>query len=141
MKTRIAGCLLLWLVAVAPAGVGQFNVGLQAPLALVGGFSWGSIGLEAGVPLRFELDALGAFAELQWRWEGWLLDDVALWPFIGAGAELSLAALEKPAWFGSLGVQMNVPQEGVWVFAQLALWPGVERGLPERVTIGLRLEL
>ncbi|HEY5596163.1 MAG TPA: hypothetical protein VIL47_02775, partial [Candidatus Bipolaricaulota bacterium] len=104
-------------------------------------FSLGPISVEAGFPLRFDLETLGAFAALLWRWEALLVDDVALWPFVGAGAELVFSSVDRPSWYGLLGLQMSVPQDGVWVFAQLGVWPGFERGLLESFSIGARLEL
>lgn len=141
MNPRIIGSLLLLLSAVAVDGSAQLTVSVQAPLALVGGYTLGPISVEAGVPLRFDLDTLGTFATLQWTFEALVLDEVALLPFVGAGVEVMFSSLARPGWYGLLGFQMSAPQDGVWVFAQLGVWPGFERGLLEGFSIGARLEL
>lgn len=141
MNSKIVCSLLLLLSAVAVDGSAQFTVGVQAPLALVGGFSLGPISVEAGLPLRFDLDTLGTFATLQWTFEALAFNEVVLLPFVGMGAEVMFSSLDRPGWYGLLGLQMSAPKDGVWVFAQLGVWPGFERGLLESFSIGARLEL
>lgn len=133
MVWALAVCCLLSASAAAQPGLG-----VQAPLALVGHLQLGPLQLEAGLPLRFDLDSLAAFANVKFQWDAWSVEEVFIHPYIGGGAKLFLSELDA-VWLQALiGAQVGVEDKPLSVYGQLGIAPGFPTGLLESLALGVR---
>lgn len=130
----VALAAALW---VAPARA-QLGLGVQAPLAVVGGVAWGPLQLEAGLPLRFDLAQLGAFVNAKWLLGEWTpLEGLSARPFFGAGAALDFARMDEVQWRALAGLQAQL-EGGLALYVQLGASPGFAKGLIESLNVGVR---
>jgi|GEM_PF-6245463 len=131
--TIIACCLF------GTVGFAQLGVGIQAPLSLVGNFQIGPLLLETGLPLRFDLDSLAAFANLKFQFDTWSENDLTLHPYIGGGAKLSFSNPDVLWPHALVGVDVSMANKPLIVYAQAGIAPGFPTGLTESLALGVRL--